>query len=218
MPLPCDNAVWKANSYQEWRRALSKDSPYGSLRDRLQPPGLQAVLTKLADQNVPEDDPPVIVTPFAHFILTHAILRTFFVECVGRKPEEEREDEDIAYNVQFMLHKWLNSWYNSPDTPSDGDASDPIFLHDALPFYWIAQVLLLAQRDNLLPFGQEANDKDKSGEAKYTLMKEWLRLVREQIRKGKSESTLFWDQLMKIRMRSKQEEDGGLLGFFAEGA
>ncbi len=175
-------------------------------------------MTKLADQNVPEDDPPVIVTPFAHFILTHAILRTFFVECVGRKPEEEREDEDIAYNVQFMLHKWLNSWYNSPDTPSDGDASDPIFLHDALPFYWIAQVLLLAQRDNLLPFGQEANDKDKSGEAKYTLMKEWLRLVREQIRKGKSESTLFWDQLMKIRMRSKQEEDGGLLGFFAEGA
>ena len=218
VPLPCENAVWKANTYQEWRKALSKDSSYGSLRERLQPMGLQTALTKLADQYSPESEPPIVVTPFAHFILTHAILRKFFIECVGCKVEDGVEGEDMVYNIQFMLHKWVKSWYHSPDTPKDGDAVDPIFLHDALPFYWIAQVLLLAQRDNLLPFGQEGNDKDRSGEAKYTLMKEWLRLVREHLRKGKGEGTLFWDQLMKIRMRSKQEEDGGLLGFFQEGA
>ncbi|KAI0093446.1 fungal-specific transcription factor domain-containing protein [Irpex rosettiformis] len=259
VPLPCENAMWKASTYQEWRRALlgssgnggvgkpdssssSSSSGYGTLHERLQPMGLQVALGRLADQYAPETEPPIVVTPFAHFILTHAILRKFFVECVGggrsqghqdRAEEgrevhgggggqEEEEEGDMVYNIQFMLHKWVRSWYASPDTPKEGvDGIDPIFLHDALPFFWIAQVLLLAQRDNLLPFGhgQEGNDKDRSGEAKYTLMKEWLRLVREQIRKGKGEGTVIWDQFMKIRMKSKQEEsDGGLLGFFAEGA
>ena len=69
----------------------------------------------------------------------------------------------------------------------------------------------------LLP--KNPGDADKSGEAKYTLMKEWLRLIREHLRKGEEEPTLFWDQMMKIHMRNRnsgRSSPNGLLGFFAE--
>lgn len=132
-----------------------------------------------------------------------------------------------------MLHKWLKSWLHSPDTPQYSDAEEPRFLHDALPFYWIAQVALLAYQEKLPPFTTSINAGGAAlGEAKFRLVKEWLRHIRQFLRKGEQGPTLFWDELHKIRQKSRgrsvysdteslgtvsddSEGPGGLLGFFA---
>ncbi|KAI0686857.1 fungal-specific transcription factor domain-containing protein [Cytidiella melzeri] len=222
VPLPCENGLWQATNFNQWKDLLSKESPYGPMQTRLRPLGLHTALSMLADLQIPDDAPPLIVTPFAHFVLSHAILRKMYTECVGRKSDEREGTEVVAYVIQVMLHRWLSSWYASPDRPGGDDELDPIFLHDALPFYWMAQVLLLAQKENLLPFGgNEGTQQDKSGEAKYALVKEWLRLIRELLRQGKQGHTLFWDELTKIRMseeagRRRAPSPNGLRGFFAE--
>ncbi|KAI0344514.1 hypothetical protein BDW22DRAFT_1056994 [Trametopsis cervina] len=221
-PLPCETPLWDASNYQEWRSILmARNSPFGSLETRLRPLTLLGSLQILADSSLPEDEPPIIVTPFAHFILAHAILRKLFRDCVEREHGPENHNE--ACNVQDMLHHWLRSWLQSPETPRATEVRDPIFLHDALPFYWIAQLTLLAHQEDILPFGMAGTGKDKSGEGKFTLVKEWLRLIRDMLRKGEDQPTLFWDKLMKIRMgkRAGEEEGGrvspgGLLGFFEE--
>lgn len=237
VPLPCEDDLWNANSSEEWLSILEKQSRYGTQLQRFRPPGLQEALTFLAEQRDNEDDePPLLVTPFAHFVLSHAILRKLFDDCIEKpqaQPADEPPEESLC--VQYMLHKWLKSWLHSPETPQYSDDTEPRFLFDALPFYWIAQVALLAYQERLPPFTTSAEAGGAAfGEAKFRLIKEWLRHIRQFLRKGEQGPTLFWDELTKIRMKSRgrgrgdfsdteslgtvsddSEGPGGLLGFFA---
>lgn len=224
---------------------LQKKSMYGSTLERFRPPGLQNALTFLSTVSPDEDtEPALIVTPFSHFILVHAILRKFFEDCIesGAPPVVAEGDlQGEAFTIQYMLHKWLKSWLHSPESPHPTDAQDPQFLFDAMPFYWIAQVSLLAYQENLPPFsvahrGAAGGGNPNGallGEAKFRLIKEWLRHIREFLRKGEDGPTLFWDELIKLRLaaekadavaaasgsetgstRTSHESSGGLLGFF----
>lgn len=174
---------------------------------------------------------PLIVTPFAHFVLSHSILRKLFQDCLEKRPLEPQAE---GFSIQFMLHNWLQSWLHSPETPNYGHG-EPIFLHDALPFYWIAQVTLLAYQENLPPFATSPGSTGgiSLGEAKFRLIKEWLKHIRAFLCRGQEGPTLFWDELTKIRMRGKthsgNQSDGGsvgddtdsskgLLGFFSADA
>lgn len=235
VPLPCADDLWDASTPKEWYSALQKQSRYGTHLQRFRPPGLQEALAFLAEQREDEaNEAPLLVTPFAHFVLSHAILRKLFDDCIAKPADSTDEPTEASLSVQYMLHKWLQSWLHSPDTPQYTDDAEPRFLFDALPFYWIAQVALLAFQERLPPFATstKAGSATALGEAKFRLLKEWLRHIRQFLRKGEQGPTLFWDELTKIRMKSSgrgafsdteslgtvsddSDGPGGLLGFFA---
>ena len=224
--LPCEDSLWKATSYEEWHIALLKPSPYGTARDRLRGSlPAQDVLRTLAEMPA-ASKPVLILNPFSQFVIIHIILRKLFEDCL--EPMHERSSNDDFTNVhptiQFMLHNWLQSWFQSPETPRPSKLAEPPFFHDALPFYWIAQVLLLAYQEGLPPFVSNVPGMKITSDAKYSLMKEWFKHIRGFLRSGEQGPTLFWDELMKIRMRNwqaSQTEGGGivdntgLLGWFS---
>lgn len=179
--------------------------------------------------------PAVMLNPFSLFVLIHGILRKLFEDCLDKKQRDphapgdgrrsdHQQDEYTRVNptIQYMLHNWLQSWLQSPDTPKFPKGQDPALLHDGLPYYWIAQVLLLAYQESLPPFASDNPAWNLSEDAKYGLMKEWFKHIRAFLRRGEQGPTLFWDELMKIRMDSWQsdiaapDQPEGLLGFFSK--
>ena len=143
----------------------------------------------------------------------------------GSMSKDNEDDYSTKINlvIQYMLHNWLQTYFHSPESrrPSS-ENTIPVFVHDALPFYWIAQVSLLAYQEGLPPFASETQSLNASGEAKYCLMKEWFKHIREFLKRGEQGPTLFWDELMKIRMQSLREGDNvvegpdGILDFFQD--
>jgi hypothetical protein len=134
-------------------------------------------------------------------------------------------------SAQLTLHKWLHSWLNSPDSSSDNSQGsesgamhrDPPFLENALPFYWLGQVALLAHAEGYAPFAPGDN---VPAEMRFRLIKGWLRHIKVFLKTGAKNPTLFWDEMMKIRLASalegedeaEVEEKKGLVGFFSESA
>ncbi|KAI0069899.1 hypothetical protein K474DRAFT_1609674 [Panus rudis PR-1116 ss-1] len=221
--LPCEDSLWKATSYEDWHIALLKPSAYGSATDRLKGAlPLQEALAHLAQ--VPrKSQPALILNPFSQFIIIHAILRKIFEDCLcSEKAAEARLSDDptnVNPTIQYMLHNWLQSWFQSPETPRPSKNNAAPFSSDALPFYWIGQVLLLAYQEGLPPFVSDVPGVSVTNEAKFGLMKEWFRHIREFLKSGEQGPTLFWDELMKIRMQNWQThgaggDKDGLLGFF----
>ena len=104
------------------------------------------------------------VSPFGHYILLQSLLGELFRRCTGADspaatPAEEVNEHVLA--VQLALHRWLQMWLKTPNAyPNDnspygaeaGKKSTGHFMADPLPFYWLAQLLLLAFQDGLPPF------------------------------------------------------------------
>ena len=92
----------------------------------------------------------------------------------------------------------------------------------ALPFYWLAQVSLLAFQEGLAPF--ETNSADNLNMiARFRLIKHWLSQIREFLKTNEETITLFWGELMKARLQAWQielnknssvDDQEGLLAFF----
>ncbi|KAH8107837.1 fungal-specific transcription factor domain-containing protein [Cristinia sonorae] len=231
---PCDDSLWTAASAHEWYLELMRDIPGQTPESRLRGgPCVQDCLSHFARVH-PQSQPALILNPFSQFVVIHGILRKLFEDCLdsdknlnhkrgdGGSPTVANSDEYTRVNptIQYMLHNWLQSWLQSPDTPKASKGQEPAFFHDGLPFYWIAQVLLLAYQESLPPFGSDNPAWNLTEDAKYGLMKEWFKHVRAFLRRGEQGPTLFWDELMKIRMDSWQsdiaapDQQEGLLDFF----
>lgn len=102
----------------------------------------------------------------------------------GTVPVGEEVNENV-FVIQLALHRWLRIWLQNPEanrtpnicipgattstTPPGGSATegkksrDTLFFADPLPFYWLAQLLLLAFQEQLPPFAPKA----KSGPPRY---------------------------------------------------
>ncbi|GLB37314.1 putative GAL4-like Zn(II)2Cys6 (or C6 zinc) binuclear cluster DNA-binding domain [Lyophyllum shimeji] len=229
--LPCEDSLWRATTAADWFIALQEDSPYGSTTSRLTGLNMLQCLASISETRLLEVYIPL--NPFSHFILIHAMLRDLFVTCVeGRLPrgvaapavdQNEIVNQEI-YRLQYALHNWLQNWLNSPELPKVDDANEePPFIANALPFYWLGQVSLLAFQEALPPFEQDSPNNLKV-EVRFRLVKQWLRHIRNFLKKGDQAPTLFWDELMKIRLQTWQQEfeggeeddQDGLLGFFPE--
>ncbi|KAF8070356.1 fungal-specific transcription factor domain-containing protein [Lyophyllum atratum] len=229
--LPCEDGLWRATTATDWFMALQKPSPYGSNKSRLTGLSMLQCLGSMSETRVLDAYMPL--NPFAHFILIHAILRHLFVTCVeGRLPRgvvpgvidrNEVVSQEI-YRLQYALHNWLQNWLNSPELPKVEDINEePPFIYNALPFYWLGQVSLLAFQEALPPFEQDSPNNLKV-EVRFRLVKQWLRHIRGFLKKGDQAPTLFWDELMRIRLQTWQQEfeggeeddQDGLLGFFPE--
>lgn len=185
------------------------------------------------------------LNPFSHFILIHSILRHLFITCIegrvamaGSSGNNEMVNQEI-YGLQYALHNWLQNWINSAELPQVNYSNEePPFVYNgaliigsfivcspfpsllALPFYWLGQISLLAYQESLPPFEQDSlNNLNR-----FRLVKQWLKHIRGFLKMGDQAPTLFWDELMKLRLQTWQEEieseavddQEGLLGFFPE--
>ncbi|KAK0243584.1 hypothetical protein EDD85DRAFT_760397 [Armillaria nabsnona] len=233
--LPCDDAIWKAQSAAEWMDLLQKPSPYGMGSARLYSVGMQQALTSLGEIRFPTSPSPL--NPFSQFILIHTILRNIYFSfsmpdssndtassaSTSSSPEpagrEDRRGSQFAN--QYALTNWLRMWMSCPDTmkPEDGEEGDdePPFAQNALPFYWLAQISLLAIQDGGPSWTEGA------AESRFHVMKEWLDRIRFFLRKHKEISPHLWEELMVIRHQVSQVEaatledhPNGLLSFFPD--
>ncbi|KZT10591.1 uncharacterized protein LAESUDRAFT_643540 [Laetiporus sulphureus 93-53] len=231
--LPCENALWAATTAEEWLSILQKPSPYGKISERLRGPSLQGTYARLENAGDSLHPAPVL-SPFAHFVVIHAILRQFFEEDIESRlsgvatdgdaflEHANRISEKRLWALQATLHNWLQSWLGSPDSPPYSDGV-PRFLEQALTYYWIAQIAIMAYRERLPPFCRRTYLM--SGEAKFCLIKKWEMHVREFLHSGAKEPTLFLEEFVKVRLKKLSsgvlQEPGvgewaGLLGFFSD--
>lgn len=238
--LPCEDALWEAGSALEWHYVLTQASPYGvSTFERLRGgTQLQTSISRLSA--IPtESQTPLILTPFSQFITIHAVLCILFEECNEKteayiinnsgssptssssRPDSRNQDQlpNVDPAIHYMLHNWLQCYIHSPHSCPQSD-SLYVFFHDGLPFYWISQVVLLAFQERLPPFAPDTYSLNTSGEAKFCLLKEWFKNIREFLKRGEQGPTLFWDELMKIRIQGLKDggdavdAPSGLLEFF----
>lgn len=196
---------------------------------------MQRALAVLSEMRLPTN--PLALNPFAHFILIHTILRNIhaspaetpsrdFAPSVaslsGPKDPVIRDNGsgDDAFAIQYALHNWLQMWLNSPDSMEiEKSEEEPPFIYDAMPFYWLAQVSLMALQDNPMVF--DGNSLDAKAEGRFCLMKKWLDHIRSFLRSRDQIPTHLWDELMKIRAQMTQgsvvhgnEHYDGVLAFF----
>jgi hypothetical protein len=128
--------------------------------------GLEGPNMTTASTTSPEAPPELsAVSPFGHYILLQALLGGLFRRCIGADspaaPHAEEEVNEHVLAVQLALHRWLQMWLKTPNAcPNEnlpygaesGKKSTRHFMADPLPFYWLAQLLLLAFQDGLPPF------------------------------------------------------------------
>ncbi|KAK0486063.1 fungal-specific transcription factor domain-containing protein [Armillaria novae-zelandiae] len=221
--LPGEDALWTAKSAEEWFTILQTASPYGSVQMRLAGPNMRRCLDSMLQGEPQLLSQPIAITPFGHFVLCHAVLRNLFDVCIeSRMPVQGNTSDQAAvikeiYTIQYALHNWLQSWLASPDVPKPGDPnSDPAFVDNALPFYWFGQISLFAYQEGLPPFEPTCPENMKV-EARFRLAKQWFKHIRKFLSQSNQDATVFWDELIKVRLQAWQiepEDSEGLLAFF----
>ncbi len=173
--LPCDDELWAAKTSLEWSQLLIPPSPYGSIEERLYGvPMLHAFAAvglegpNMTATTTASPEPPKelnTVSPFGHYILLQSLLGELFRRCTGADspaatPAVEEVNEHVLA-MQLALHRWLQMWQKNSNAypheyPQDGAETSKKscgrFMADPLPFYWLAQLLLLAFQDGLPPF------------------------------------------------------------------
>jgi hypothetical protein len=128
--------------------------------------GLAGPNTRASSTAYPEPPQELnAVSPFGHYILLQSLLGELFHRCTGTNSlaaahaGEEVNEHVLA--MQLALHRWLQMWLKTPNAnPNEnlpcgvqsGKKSTSHFMADPLPFYWLAQLLLLAFQDGLPPF------------------------------------------------------------------
>ncbi|KAF8175608.1 hypothetical protein K438DRAFT_1847413 [Mycena galopus ATCC 62051] len=169
VPLPCDDALWRAPSPAEWYAAAHMPSPYGVGIPRIYGVSMQHALTALAippGVNPINSDARLPLTSFGLFILIHTILQKISVAKRRATPpswwscfaEAQVTTEmagaaaagnaEFTFRTQVVLDNWLQMWLKTPEARSQTNGvqgpagSKAPSVYNPLPFYWLAQVSL----------------------------------------------------------------------------
>jgi hypothetical protein len=247
LSLPCDSALWDARNAIDWHQELQRPSPFGPATFRAVGYPMQQALLALSDtRKMDALTTETQLNTGAHWILIHLILRNLFALVPTSDPNRfwiSWQDqahpnqrftrsasmggdvlpdmtEDVV-KVQYVMQNWLTIWLRSPEVVNWdwSEAHEMPFMQDALPFYWLGQVSLMALQEGMPPFTPESS---RDVDARFRLVKHWLKHVREFLRTGPRQPTLLWNEMMKIRMEGvyddpegrPTEDQDGLLGFF----
>jgi len=233
--LPCEDILWTAKTSTEWFMALQQPSAFGSIQERLVGIKMSQGMVPMREMRLAAS--PMLLEPCAHFVLIHQILRHLFDVCIQKRqlktedqavsmanpsgPANDELDPDIV-GLQYALHNWLQSWLNYPDVPRITRDTEPLFLEHCLPFYWLGQIALMAYQEGLPPF-ERNSPNNMNEEARFHIIKRWLKRIRSWLMSDDDVLTRFWDEMMKMRLRTWQTEENekgeqqeGLLEFFTE--
>ncbi|KAG6843671.1 hypothetical protein H0H87_001793 [Tephrocybe sp. NHM501043] len=226
--LPCDDALWDACNSGEWYRAVQTPSTYGAGNSRIMGFPMQTALTMLRETRL--STATVALNPFAQFILIHTVLRNLYLPhaettaaniSIPQEPVPTSEESTgNAFATQYALHNWLQIWLGSSESMAvEASQDEPPFVRNALPFYWLAQVSLIALQNASTVFGGQSSHARAEG--RFKLMKEWLDHIRTVLRTGNPVPTHVWDGIMKLRPHTAvegamvdDEHPNGLLSFF----
>lgn len=213
-------------------------SPYGTGEARMTGVSMQQALSAMDEKRTITT--PLLLNPFAHFILIHTILRNLYAPRAEYASHDDAlshcssgfykgDDTDMndgsekktdPFATQYALHNWLQMWMNGPEsTRLQKSTDEPSFICNPLPFYWLAQVSLLAIQESG-SFKSAVPDS----EFRFRLMKEWLDRIRSFLHSGEKIPSRLWEELMSIRLQisqvrapgDKSDAVDGLLAFFPE--
>ena len=199
--LPCDDALWRAQTAAEWYKIQRAPSPYGMGLSRMLGINMQFALASLKDRSTPTV--PSTVSPFASFILIHSILRDVFsvqstrTTTHGGSPHSCMIDHGGINGVNTIaiessLHKWQKMWYANPETVHSGENSHELpFVSNAIPFYWLARLAEAAKQKGTIHIGPPASTNDI--EERYRLVKTWLMQISSCLRSGSQVSPNLWN-------------------------
>lgn len=141
--LPCEDALWKTKMPLEWINVLSQPSPYGhSVETRMQGIDMLPILRRMKNPNTSATNigaPSILLNPYSLFLLIHMLLRDLFVLLSSTKLSEWIFQQELL-SIQHGLSNWLRYWLESPETPNINSQEEPVFVCDALPYYWLGQV------------------------------------------------------------------------------
>ncbi|KAF9016641.1 hypothetical protein BDZ89DRAFT_1075398 [Hymenopellis radicata] len=220
MELPCDDAPWNAPSAVEWYATISSPSKYGVGPIRLMGMPVQNALNALGDARLSRSLPPQ--NTFAMFILIHGVLQNMYSLLHSGQDQlgsdGARGSTRSHFGFQFVLHNWMQMWaLSAEEYVKLPEAEEPPFAYDGLPFYWLAQISLLAiQSGNTSCIEGVANTR-------FFMMKEWLRRIRSLIRANKGVPPDLWKELMVIqetmlkdRSAASFDRHSGLVSFFPD--
>ncbi|KAI9508880.1 hypothetical protein F5148DRAFT_832637 [Russula earlei] len=198
--LPAEDALWKATSSQEWCSLLQQPSPYGSAATRLTGLSIKAALAVLSDVHMPT--PGLTLPAFAHFVLINSILSSILSsDSQAVSASQPAPDHRYVLNgkprdfaLQYTLHNWLQGWVRAPDEPTAGKAAEePLFTHNAMPYYWLAQATLVALQGAVSGKPGLALTPD----TRFRVFGQWLVHIRNFLRRGQGDSAGLWIELMK---------------------
>ncbi|KAI0051409.1 hypothetical protein FA95DRAFT_1554493 [Auriscalpium vulgare] len=237
--LPTEDALWQAGSAQEWYDLLQQPSPYGNAAVRLSGQNMQKTLATLGDMQMATAAPATVLPPFAHFVLIHSVLCSVYISCfdgassraaspglpeptaaLQALPLEGRHAKANSFVLQYTLHNWLQSWLSGPDTPpAEEGVEEARFMQNAMPYYWLAQISLVAFQEGAQSPASRKPDFCTAPEVRYRVLQRWLLHIRGFLRSGAKAPTNLWVDLMKIADEGGHGNSGtpdGLLSFFPD--
>jgi hypothetical protein len=190
--LPCDDALWRAQTSPEWFKIQQVPSPYGIGLSRILGTNMHFTLASLKDRSTSAAVPST-VNPFASFILIHSILRDVFSlhntrTAHGSSPHTCIIDHGgingmNTIAIESSLHKWQKMWFANPETVHSGENNHGVpFVSNAIPFYWLARLAEAAKRKGTIHIGPPASTNDI--EDRYRLVKTWLMQISLCLRSG----------------------------------
>ncbi|KAF8962958.1 fungal-specific transcription factor domain-containing protein [Flammula alnicola] len=188
--LPCDDALWRAQTAREWYQMQSMPSTYGTRSARMLGTSMQMALAALKEPT--SSVIPFIVNPFSAFVLVHSILRDVFSlpqgpgihhACIGNSRMAVGAN---ILTIQCALHNWQRMWSSSPEAvhfEQQGQASP--FAYNAIPFYWLARYAEGAKQNGVFPTSPRGAQLSRSDvEDRYRTVKGWLNQINATLRSG----------------------------------
>ncbi|KIY64330.1 hypothetical protein CYLTODRAFT_457290 [Cylindrobasidium torrendii FP15055 ss-10] len=210
--LTCDDALWQARSAAEWRRIWrTARSPSMALTGTPSQLASRQLSRRgaLFESRVPT---ALNLHPMDLFYLIHTLLREILERAsVSWRPDapEETAVAMAALQVDFRaaLNIWMALWKSATESlPADYQAP---FFKNALPFYWLTQVILSA-----LQYGDVLH-LIEMGDKRVFVMDAWLQRIRLFIRSRINREEM-WAEMASVCQRIADSDDHfPLVGGFA---
>ena len=198
--LPCDDALWRAQTSAEWYNIQRMPSPYGTGLSRMLGTNMQFALASLEDRGT--SVVPYTVSPFASFVLIHSILRDIFSTHNTRTPygsslHSHHGGINGVNMIRWSLHNWQKMWSADAETVHSGERIQGLpFVSNAAPFYWLARIAEAAIQKGIITIGPAPSINDM--EDRYRLLKAWLVKISSCLRSG---SQILLDEFHSHRIR-----------------
>lgn len=187
--LPCDDALWRSQTAREWCQTQTMFSTYGTGTARLLGMSMQMALTALKEPTPPAI--PFTINPFAAFVLLHSILRDVFsphgVTHHGSSLNTLLGGADgSALAIQCALHNWQRMWGTSPESMHlEHQHHDVPFVHNAIPFYWLARYAEEAKQNGVLIIDSRGSQPSRvDSEDRFRMVRGWLNQINATLRNG----------------------------------